>query len=368
SKAPGAVMTEVFTTDGANKVTQLTISGFAGLFDNVRTILLVQGSASPFLFMYNSSGIYGIALEVSTESKWASSSTRINIPDQYGLDIGGSSPSDGPSAGKPRPSNDISDKHESTSNGGMIGGVCAGIVVVAAVVVFLFMRKRRQQNKGAKSASKGLAGSEGSNTGLEGNNLLPLQPPIERAMKSDVTDSCGPHAVPPVPVHDPHGSQVVSPLDSDALGLPPAHPSSDPTIPVPLYWEPKPFIPPRPSNISSNSDNNNRTNNNNGDQSTNASTALPSTSTLSNVPRFWEPKPFIPPTRNNNNSNNDFNNSNNNIVNNHNSNSPLIPTVSALAQGPSTESLQSSEVYAERRNSPLHRAPAIPHHSRPNGL
>ncbi|KAF9896618.1 hypothetical protein BX616_007098, partial [Lobosporangium transversale] len=425
SKFSGPASTRVFTTDGTSPIKSLDVLGYSGTFDNVRTILLVQGAAHPFLFMYNSSGLYSAPLSGYQFAKWATSPNRISIPDQYGLHVDDPSSPNPSSTRSPRPTDTTTD--DRSSNGGMIGGICVGIAVVAAVAVFLFIRKRRQQNK---NAFKGLADSEGSNAGLEGSNLLPLQLPIERAMKSDVTDSwasrpidpsnpsqfassstytpytnnnlshtanannppingsypmdlpaytentAGPHAVLPLPLHDPHGIQIASPLNREVLSLPPASSISDAISATPLYWEPKPFVPPGPSNNNNNNNvnTNNHINNTNSIQSGSMSVASPLTSGLPSVPLFWEPRPFVPPTRNdtnvaainNNNNNNNFNN-NNNV--NHNESSPdLMSTASTLVQDSPTRSPQSREIYAENEQDlPPRIAPAIPQHSRPSG-
>ncbi|KAI1320950.1 hypothetical protein EDD11_009273 [Mortierella claussenii] len=350
---PGPIYTTIYYVDSKTPLKEY--DSMPGTFDNLRSLLSVQGNSNSYMFMYNSSGTYSIPLDgASSIYRFTASTTRISIPDAYGVynpDINSPSPSGGgTSTLGPNPNTNGNSGSGGGSNGGLIGGVVAAVALIATVAGFFFVRKRRQYRAAKNSAvdstpsstTHGLAAHSGSDEGII-EKLIPSAPPVERAMKSDVTDSWpthpaapyfvgnghdnnvggtssaangeplyrpgyspvlptpfsgldnlqapSPHSVLPVPVHDPHGSVISSPLNSDVLSLPPETSTSISmamsrhTVPValPLYWEPKPFVPPVNNS------------NNHGPIETTA-IQPPFTGTTPAVPLFWEPKPFVPPS------------------------------------------------------------------------
>ncbi|KAF9920743.1 hypothetical protein BGZ65_010961, partial [Modicella reniformis] len=56
-----------------------------GYFENVRSLLPVKGGIVPYIFMNNSTGVYGVMLEGSRQGYWQSSTSRISVPDDYGI-------------------------------------------------------------------------------------------------------------------------------------------------------------------------------------------------------------------------------------------------------------------------------------------
>lgn len=274
SSTVGVISTNVGIYNEA-KFTRQIVDGY---FNDVRSILPVSGAAVPYLFMHNSSGVYGVNLDGAKMGQWQSSSTRISISDSYGIN---ENPNGSPSTS---PTLDQASKGSGGGgSAGIIGGVCAALVVVVAVLLFVFYHRKRRQlekkdngNVNVNTNTFQAPMSQHHPTGpshLEGKfDVDPI--PVEREMKLEVT---GPRAAHPVPSNQdvyahqqPQSIHTAGSISQGAMndinnpaqfGLSPhvhaphVSPAFTNTTPdiistghsgrvVPTFWEPRPFVPP----------------------------------------------------------------------------------------------------------------------------
>ncbi|KAF9950801.1 hypothetical protein BGZ65_006372 [Modicella reniformis] len=279
-----------------------------GYFENVRSLLPVIGSAVPYIFMHNSTGIYGVMLEGSRQGYWQSSSSRISIPDAYGIN---------PNPNPGDPSSTSTQKPGGSSTAGIAGGVCVAVVVIVAVVLFVFYRRKLahkcnenyntnvnanansnsnpsasqssmdqhmqqlqllQQNQGGVpgrvegkfEVSSGLIPVEGVTSDPYTarrlrrvsyyDNLYPHQPQVYHTTSTSISsngaipqDTSSVYYKPSIHVHSPH---VILPMVTHMSHASPtltnttlasAYTNTTPNTidsPLPLFWEPRPFVPP----------------------------------------------------------------------------------------------------------------------------
>lgn len=259
----------------------------SGDFRAMRSLVPVNGATFPYIFMYNSTGVYGVMLGGADPGEWQGSSTRISIPDSYGINTNPNGPS---------LPNSNSTSGSGGSSAGVIGGVCAAIVVVAAVALFIFYRRRKRPlqtndshvapigdtntNASHAPANQQHQGGPGYLDGKFDVDALPVeaapQRPSEAAAPiyqdlyptqqpqlypSPSLASTPPQAVngaytsaaaqysPSLHVHAPHVSPAFSNTSLDTFN------TSQTGQAVPTFWEPRPFVPPAKSANNANTSN-----------------------------------------------------------------------------------------------------------------
>ncbi|KAF9356164.1 hypothetical protein BGX34_010077 [Mortierella sp. NVP85] len=270
------------TYDGG---TDIKTDEVSGSFRAVRSLVPVNGAIFPYIFTHNSTGVYGVMLGGKDPGQWQSSSTRISIPDSYGINTNPNGPS-----------LPTSNSNSNGSSAGIIGGVCAAVVVVAAVALFMFYRRRKRPlQKGSShvtpmddtntNAAQAPANQQhqGGPAYLDGKFDVDA-PPVEREMKVELTSQQPLAAMAPI-YQDPRQPQS---YPSPSLALPTSQGVNGAYTSAAAQYSPSlhvhaPHVSPAFTNTSLDT--------------------FSTSQTGQAVPTFWEPRPFVPPAKSANNAN-----------------------------------------------------------------
>ncbi|KAK3807589.1 MAG: hypothetical protein J3Q66DRAFT_355798 [Benniella sp.] len=271
--------------DGGTGIRNEEVSGD---LQNMRSLVPVNGAVFPYIFMHNATGVYGVMLDGTDPGQWQSSSTRISIPDSYGINTNPNGPS-----------NSTSDSKGSGSSAGVIGGVCAAVVVVAAVALFMFYRRRKRPLQKNDSHVAPIGDTNTNASQAPANQQHQGRPayldgkfdvdaiPVEREMKLEATSQQPSEAAAPIyqdlyPTQQPQLYPSPSLASTTSQGVNGAYTSAAAQYSPSLHVH-APHVSPAFSNTSLDT--------------------FSTSQTGQAVPTFWEPRPFVPPARNANNAN-----------------------------------------------------------------